>query len=508
MLDTITKMINDDNEVLDILPQNNVNNRKKYKAQLTTVKEKYLDMQNQVSSYIISKNKLLREKYNISFESNLHDQIKDLENKIRFFNPYQDAFEILNLDKLFYGLHKYYDNGLNVYNDNINKILDIFNEVGIILTNNDFYYSESSQKYMEVFINEKQKGNYNSDVVKEAFEDLFWKNHNMMRYILLMFYRIYYANEKKFNLYLKKKQMEILAQYNNDFNNIVEKYHELIKNSNEFYLNNKGVFFDKFIKKELTTSDFEQTKMKKIINDYLSSEIFNPEDLFMKLYSSVKEEKFIYQYKYILDEVDKIYKEKDSNKDLFNTTKKEINAIEKKLHDKYKKITGRSFFKKPNKDLLYKEMDELLLELDGKYDVLDESRYKERIGSIVNPKLKDYYLVSSSYLFMNKISKEQEMKTDDIIEVVLKNVYSPYNGLIENINYDNVATLNFIVYDKYKLLGLNLTTDDFNEENLDGLAKVMGNICIYYTITKLGIDILEINFILESDDIIKKMSSC
>ena len=109
---------------------------------------------------------------------------------------------------------------------------------------------------------------------------------------------------------------------------------------------------------------------------------------------------------------------------------------------------------------------------------------------------------------MNKISKEQEMKTDDIIEVVLKNVYSPYNGLIENINYDNVATLNFIVYDKYKLLGLNLTTDDFNEENLDGLAKVMGNICIYYTITKLGIDILEINFILESDDIIKKMSSC
>ena len=44
MLDTITKMINDDNEVLNILPQNNVTNRKKYKAQLTTVKEKYTDM--------------------------------------------------------------------------------------------------------------------------------------------------------------------------------------------------------------------------------------------------------------------------------------------------------------------------------------------------------------------------------------------------------------------------------------------------------------------------------
>ena len=127
---------------------------------------------------------------------------------------------------------------------------------------------------------------------------------------------------------------------------------------------------------------------------------------------------------------------------------------------------------------------------------------------MVNPKLKDYYLLSSSYLFMNKISKDQDMNTDDIIETVLKNVYSPYNGLIENINYENVSTLNFIVYDKYRLLGLNLTTDDFNEENIDGLTKVIGNICIYYTLQKLGVDTLEINFIMESDDIIKKLSSC
>ena len=97
-------------------------------------------------------------------------------------------------------------------------------------------------------------------------------------------------------------------------------------------------------------------------------------------------------------------------------------------------------------------------------------------------------------------------KNADVIETVLKNVYSPYNGLIENINYENVSTLNFIVYDKYRLLGLNLTTDDFNEENIDGLTKVIGNICIYYTLQKLGVDTLEINFIMESDDIIKKLS--
>ena len=507
MLESITKMINDDNEVLNVLPQNNVTNRKKYRAQLTTVKDKYVGMEKDVFGYITAKNAILRKKYNINFETSLDKVIKELENQIKYFNPYQDAFEILGLDKLFYGLHKYYDNGLNVYNDNINKILDIFSKVGITLTRDDFYYSESSQKYMEVFINEKQKGNYNSDVVKEAFEDLFWKNHNMMRYILLMFYRLYYVNEKKFNLYLKQVQKDILASYNNSFDNLVAKYQDIIRKSNEFHLSNRGVFFDKFIKKELLTADYEQTKIEKIVNDYVSNEINNTSYLFMKLYASLKEEKFIYQYKFILDEVDKLYKEKDSYKNLFVTTQKEIIAIEKKLHDKYKKINSRGLFKKPNKELLYKEMDELLVELDQKYDVLDENRYKERIGGMVNPKLKDYYLLSSSYLFMNKISKEQEMDTDSIIEVVLKNVYSPYNGLIENINYDNVSTLNFIVYDKYRLLGLNLKTDDFNEENIEGLAKVIGNICIYYTLNRLGVDILEINFILESDDIIKKVSA-
>lgn len=507
MLESITKMINDDNEVLNILPQNNITNRKKYRAQLTTVKEKYQLMEKEVLDYVVAKNSLLRSKYDISFENIFDKKIKDLETKIRYFNPYQDAFEILGLDKLFYGLHKYYDNGLNVYNDNINKILDIFNEVGIVLTKNDFYYSENSNKYMEVFINEKQKGNYNSEAVKKAFEDLFWQDHNMMRYILLMFYHLYYVNEKKFNLYLKKKQIEILSTYDNSFDNLVAKYHEVIKNSNEFYLGNKGVFFDKFIQKELSTSDYEQEKVDKIIKDYIASDITDTKDLFMKLYASLKEEKFIYQFKFIIDEVDKIYKEKDSNKDLVATTKKEIAVIEKNIYSKYKKINSRGIFKKPNKELLVKEIDELLVELDQKYDVLDENRYKERICNMVNPKLKDYYLLSSSYLFMNKISKEQEMDTDSIIDVVLKNVYCPYNGLIENINYDNVSTLNFIVYDKYRLLGLNLKTDDFNEENLDGLTKVMGNICIYYTLNELGIDILEINFIIESDDIIKKVSA-
>ncbi len=196
MLNEIKKMIEADNEVLNILPQNNVNNRKKYRAELTNIKKKYVDKQSEVYGYIITKNKMLKAKYNIPHEDSLKKQMRDLEEKTNYFNPYQDAYEILGLDKLFYGLHKYYDNDLNIYNNNINKILDIFDQVGVTLTKDDFYFSDSTIQYMDVLIKERREGNYNSAIIKQTFEDLFWQNHNMMRYILLNFKHLYYANEK------------------------------------------------------------------------------------------------------------------------------------------------------------------------------------------------------------------------------------------------------------------------------------------------------------------------
>ena len=86
------------------------------------------------------------------------------------------------------------------------------------------------------------------------------------------------------------------------------------------------------------------------------------------------------------------------------------------------------------------------------------------------------------------------------------NLYSPYNALIENIKYKNVEELNLIVFDKYQLLGLSLTVDSFGVDNLDSFLKAIGNIIIYYALSDLSVDIDEIDFILKSDEIIKKVS--
>ena len=88
MINDIKKMIEDDNEVLNILPQNNVNNRKKYRNQLTITKKKYVDMREEIQGFIILKNGSLKKKYDIPHEDSLSKYISDLEKKINYFNPY------------------------------------------------------------------------------------------------------------------------------------------------------------------------------------------------------------------------------------------------------------------------------------------------------------------------------------------------------------------------------------------------------------------------------------
>ena len=506
MIDEIKNKIAADNKVLDVLPQNSTNNRKKYSEQVQTMKADYLTKQKEVLTYIKNKNNLLSQKYDIPHENNLVKSITLLGKRLNYFNPHQTPYEILGLDKLFYNLRKYYNDDLKAYNNNISKILDIFKQANIILTKKDFFFSSSAEEYMDVLIKEKENGNCNSQLVKEAFERLFWKSHDMMDYILINFKHLYFSNEKKFNDYLTKARKLILSEYNNNYDELLNKYRELIKQSNQGYLNNSGVFYNKFINGEINANDYEKEKIDKLINEYMDNGITNKKDIFYKLYASINEEKFIFDNRIVLDEVDKIYQDKENIKNLVSDVNKEISTLIKTIQKKRKKLNSKGLFKPKNPSLLKKEIEDSLTELESKYELLEENRYKEKIASFVNPTIKDYYLVGKSYLFINKIAEEHELNTDDIINSIDSNLYNPYNALVENIKYKNIDELNLIVFDKYQLLGLNLTVDSFTVDNLDSFIKAIGNIIIYYALDELKIDLDEINFILESNEIIKKVS--
>ncbi len=511
MIEEIKKKINDDNEVLNILPQNNKNNKKKYNAKVTELLREYTSLEKNVYNYITSKNSVLKSKYDTKFDDDLYNITLELKNKLNYFNEYQDAYEILGLDRLFYNLHKYYDNDLNFYNSNISRILDIFEKAGVNLTKDDFYFSESANLYMDVFLNERKNGNLNPNLLKETFDQLFWKSHNMMRFILLNFKHLYFQNEKKFNEYLKNIRKEILNDYGNSYDNLLMKYQETIITRNRNYLNSKGVFYEKFVNKDLSVKDYENEKMENLISSFLESG-FNPtdvKDFFMKFYASINEEAFIYENRFILDFVNKLYEDKDSYKNIVAETKKEINSSEKTVLKKWKKKNRKCFFKKADKDgQLNSEIEAILLELDEKYDLLDENRYKEKIGAMINPSIKDYYMLAKSYLFLRLCTKEMEdINHDDIINKIDDNMYSPYNVVIENVNYSNLDDLNLIIFDKYRLLGFNINSDDLLKDNLENLIKTIANIIIYYNLHDLDYNLEEMEFILQSDEIIKKMSN-
>ena len=503
MIDEVKKKINDDNEVLNILPQNNANNRKKYRKKLSALKEEYLGKEKEVINFINNKNVLLKAKYNIAHVSNIEKLIDVTEKRLNYFNPYQDPYEILGLDKLFYSLYKYYNNDLNYYNTNINRIIDIFEAAHIILTKKDFYFSDSAEEYMDVFLRERKNGNYNSQVVKETFERLFWKSHDMMRYILINFKHLYFANEKKFKEYVVYARKQILSQYDNSYDKLLASYRDLIVKNNEFYLHNWGVFYEKFINNDLNVSDYDKDKIDKLMNEYNTTN----KDIYKKLYASIREEMFIYEQRFVLDEIDKIYQDKDNLKNAVSDTNKEISALIKTVQKKRKKVKSKGLFKPKNVNLLNKEIEDSLIELTTKYELLDENRYKEKIAALVNPTIKDYYLIGMSYLFMQGLCKEKEdIDVDKVISDISKNLYNPYNALIENIKYRNLEELNLIVFDKYRLMGLSLTIDSFLLDNLDSFIKTIGNIIIYFTLTELNAKLDEIDFILQSDEIIKKLS--
>lgn len=504
MIEEIKKKISDDNEILNILPQNNSSNKKKYLNKVSELLNEYTLLQKNIYNYISSKNSLLKNKYFEKIDDDIIDKIEDLEKKLYYFNDYQDSYEILGLDKLFYNLHKYYDSDLNFYNENINKILDIFEKAGVKVSKEDFYFSESAYLYMSVFLNQRN-GTFDFNVLKETFENLFWKSHNMMRFILLNFKHLYYINEKKFNEYLKNERKNILNNYGNSYDNLLIKYQELITRRNNMLLTSKYIFYNMFMNKEINVKDFDSEKMEKLINSFLE-EGFNPSDikkLFMNFYASLKEEMFIYNTRFVLDYVHKIYQEKDNYKNLFSSTYKEIKSLEKEVLKKRKKINHKSIFKrKDTNDKLNNDIENILLELDEKYDLLDENRYKEKISLIDNSKVKDYYLIGKSYLFLKNNTKDLEtINIDDVIMQISKNIYSPYNVLIENINYNDLDSLNLIVFDKYRLLGFNLSSDDLLSDNLDSLIKTFNSIIIYYCLNDLKINIDEIEFILESEKI-------
>lgn len=500
MLDDLQKKIESDKEILTILPQNNLKNKKAYKQKVEELITYYKDIKETTLKEIEYRVERLKA-FRIDPEiESLKNEIGSIESNMYLFNEYKDAMAKSGLDVLLYNLSSSTINLTNL-NECIVKIIDCFKEVGIFVTSTDFSNSIFAYEYMKEFFLKLEENDLES--LTEIFERIYWKCPEIITNLKLCFLLLYYKNAKKFDKYF-------LEQKENYHLNI-DYYNELLKKYNQKINNDLSLILAKFLKKELNPKDFQEEKISKFLIELniLDSNAYNN---LLKLSYSLDEYKNYLKYKYLIDELKVLYKDKQSYKNIAIKTLKTIIKKEKLLNKYSKKL-----FKLYNKnkevkiDLIMVSFNNLIKEIDTLYLELEDSKIKEAIfDKFVDSTtmLEALMIIYSHFSYFAKIVKKNNEVDDEEIGKIrhdlFKFITSPYNTIINNTPFlfeDNVADL---IKDKYNLIDVNLKEENLEESSLDNFILNVNNSLISFTIKNSIIDVADIAFLVDAENIIDK----
>lgn len=483
-------------ENISILPLNNKANRKKYIEYIDTVFNEY-------NNYLEIIQKEINKRYNkikLLEENNTYNEaIAKTYNmdKIDIHNKNISSYHKMGIDVMLHNLKQFYKQDLANLNKNILEIISSFQKVGINLSLNDYNYSSYQKEYLKELLD------HNNDYkMQEVFEKLYWKCPDLVNNIRLNFISLYFKNQDKINnYYLKEKSQikEIILDYNNNLKTI-----NLIKR------NNKKIIYDRFLNKELTTSELDNIKIDKLRERIINQvEIENQYNNLLDLEETLLEYKNYLQYEFILNKVKELYKNKDSYKGLFNNKLKEIKGKEKEIFKLNNKLKP-SFLNhpKPNKiSEINLNIQNKINEISNLYSELLESEIKEYIYNNLNDDSKNYEALEiaiNNYDFIYKTYKEQ----DDSIkkEIILKNIldiqkflYHDSLSIINNIFITSDKNIAEVICDRYKMLNINIKAEEITTESIDNLLHDIDILLTYEDMKKSNILLEDIIFIMEVD---------
>ena len=519
-MDKILDKMEADKEVLSTLPRNNKKNTTQYLEEVTKLKNEYTDYKNDLFSEIEKRYKDI-----ISIEisddiEKIKTQIKDIENMLNILDNVKTSYEKMGMDTIIYELGKFYKQNLENVNEKILLCINKFKEIGIILVPEDFNYSIYVSKYMNTFFEEAKKGDVNSDVIKNKFEEIYWKCPDIIIHIELNLRYIFLKKQNAIDKYYEKKKDDLLStikmkpeeiQARNDLLN-----KELINKIDE----DKAIIINNFLTGKLNVKDYTDEKIKDNYMKMLSKEAFKDEDKteinenIVKFINSLYEFKSYTKFQFIYNDIKKKYGERAEHKNDYNNIKKEINSKEKKLNGLNRKINRKSLFGK-RKEKVEKqsaEYNKLILEIEEVYKKLDEAEMYSRINEILSDESTIYDLLKFSVAFNNYLvdyigNQNPDMEREDIEKFIkeLNNfLKNPYNTIIKNITVLEEKDIPMIISDRYKLLNFNVTKDDVNIENIDTLITTLSTIETKYNMDKLKIKIEDLTFICEFKKILDK----
>lgn len=530
MSEAIAKLqerIEADKETLGLLPKNNLKNITKTLEKIDEFREKYEETYKDIIEEIKTRYEEIDKVEENAEIGNIEDEIQRIEDNITI-NHMKTSYERMELDRLIFSINGFYKKKLNAVNQDIYMVLKKFESVGIKLTKDDFDYSEYAHEYMKVFIEEAQKGNVYSDRIKETFEKLYIKCSELIMHISLNIRSLYHKNEKMIDKFYTLKKEQTLADMETTEEQIEEKCEAMKTRVNSLRDKDDRTILNKFLNTELIVNDYKKENISALINKMQTVGQKDDEEFYAnirKLLNNLKEYQIYAEFKFLVNDIISMYKKNEKEKENKEKSKKtqyelrieEIVKAEKKLYQLNANINkGGSilfFLKKKSKteaDVL--ERNNQILVLKDLYRKLDDDMIdrgvKEKISETTTI-LETLIFASSYYNFIaRKIIKQfPEITEDEINSMVIRlkeSTKGPGFSVINNMNITEVKDMSIIIKDKYKLLGLNVNKEDFEEGSVESLANLVKTLNIYNNIKISNITMQDIEFMCKAKEILKK----
>lgn len=532
----IEKQIDTDKEVISVLPRNGIKAIKTLLETISEMTEKY-----EHANEMLLKD--IENRYNELTTVEGNQEIPKIEDEILKYDgavkdtDMRSSFEKMGLDRVVYNVNGYYKSNLERLNRELIDCVKQFEKVGIKLTADDFNISEYAKEYMGVLLQEAYEGQINSEKIKDAFEKVYWKCSEVVSHLYANIRYIYDIHEAEIDKFYENKSEEILQRFHSTAEQVEDKKAELIKQKKKLEDIDNKIILNKFYTGSLNINDYKEDNYKRIYSELTSkdvSELTEAEKAEMdenieKLDNNLSEYSKYSEYRFLVDGVLTIREEElkriQANKD------KKVKKTEYELvKDNIKKITAEIFkingkLDKPQKGLFKRkdsndkknsavilQRNNLVLELKKLYMNLDDEIMKQKIMQNVDEtsSLLDVLKLASNYYgFMARamIKKNEEITDKEIGEMAkdIRNFINFSNFTVINyIKISDTKDLAVIIKDKYKLFGMQVSKENFQEDNIEDLIKRVKIIANYNNIQKSKFSIEDLEYITTVKEMLKK----
>jgi len=499
-------------EVFSAMPLKTKKHRETYLKDLEKSKSEFEEYKLKVKAEINSRVNKIKKAPQDSKIAALNKSIAEIESGINLINKNMTSYELMNLDRICYGLNYYYkDNWLNI-NNLIDKGIKAFEKVGIKLNAEYFDYSHYAYEYMNTFFKEE----IGSGVLHKEFERLYWLCPDLIKHIELNFNYLYYKFEKDINNYYANQKREYLKTLAIKEEDIYTRYFALKREKFKIEKINQALLLNNVINKK-----FEVNGLEAKVNNYFNTLIVDKEafeknkdvyiDNFIKLENNLYEYRNFLEYKFLIDDIKTKYSEKDKYKGLLEADLKKIVAAEKelrKLNLNIAKLKSKGKVEKERIDALLKESNQKILELKTLYRELEINKFNDKVLNILGPHSTIYdilHLADSNYYYLTNliIKINPEINEEEITAKVDNLIYwinNPFNNMITNMGIAEEKDLSFIITDRYYLYGINVKKM-LMEGNVEITHEMIKLISFYLCIEKSGLKITDLEFLINTINI-------